>query len=217
MCSTSSCCWPLLTFRCSTRASRIWLPMLWTGESEDIGSWKIMPMRPPRSALISGPSRRRLAMSTGAPWVRGSANMIRPPRTSPLRGRRPITHWEMTVLPDPDSPTSANRFPGWNPKADTPHDFRGAALHGEADAKVLDTQDVGGGCQGRGRRNGMLPRMRRRRDGEEKLRGEAAVALTKFDAFRRLAESPTMMRARHPGRSRETQRRLMPRALPASA
>ncbi len=33
------------------------------------------------------------------------------PRTRPLRGSRPITHWEMTVLPDPDSPTSATVFP----------------------------------------------------------------------------------------------------------
>ncbi len=46
-------------------------------------------------------------------------------------------------LAGPGLADQRHRLPGRHPKADTLHDFRGAALHGEADAKVLDTQNVG--------------------------------------------------------------------------
>ncbi len=108
---TSSRCSSVVTFLCRISASRIWLPMVWTGDSDDIGSWKIMPMRLPRSARISGPSRRSVARSTGTPGLLGSVNRMRPPSTRPFRGRRPMTVWEMTVLPDPDSPTRATVLP----------------------------------------------------------------------------------------------------------
>ena len=93
------------------RLSRIWLPIVWTGDSDDMGSWKIMPMRLPRSARISGPSRTSVARSTGASGVFGSVKSTRPPSTRPFLGRRPITVCEITVLPEPDSPTSATVLP----------------------------------------------------------------------------------------------------------
>ena len=38
----------LLICRCSSSASTIWLPMVCTGDSELIGSWKMIEIRPPR-------------------------------------------------------------------------------------------------------------------------------------------------------------------------
>ena len=42
-----------LTFSCSSSASAIWLPMVSTGLSEVIGSWKIIAMSLPRTARIA--------------------------------------------------------------------------------------------------------------------------------------------------------------------
>ncbi len=74
---------------CSCSASPIWSPMRWTGESEDIGSWKIMPIRPPRSACISGPIRGSAAMSIAFSGASGSRKVIEPPRMSPVRAGCP--------------------------------------------------------------------------------------------------------------------------------
>lgn len=51
-------------------------------------------------------------MSIVAPSLPGSAKVIEPPVIEPLRGRMPMTAWEMTDLPEPDSPTRATTEPG---------------------------------------------------------------------------------------------------------
>ena len=89
-------------------ASPTWSPIVWSGDSEVIGSWKMIEMRPPRIARIRGPSRGSLAMSIGLAGVfadrrTGSRRRV----ISPTIGRMPMMAWLITDLPDPDSPTSA--------------------------------------------------------------------------------------------------------------
>ena len=68
------------------RTSLIWLPIVWSGDSDVIGSWKILPMRRPRSDLISWPSRGISRMSAVLPGVSGSENRMRP-RTWAVLGK----------------------------------------------------------------------------------------------------------------------------------
>ena len=91
--------------------SPIWLPIVCSGDSEVIGSWKILPMRLPRMARISAQSGGSFKMSVVTPGRLGSENRILPV-TFADRGRMPITAWLMTDLPEPDSPTSAVTLPG---------------------------------------------------------------------------------------------------------
>jgi hypothetical protein len=93
------------------RDSLIWLPIVCNGDSEVIGSWKILPMRLPRRLRISRPSRGMARRSTGcSPWA-GSQNRMRPPQLADF-GRMPITAWLITDFPEPLSPTSAVTLPG---------------------------------------------------------------------------------------------------------
>ena len=48
---------------------------------------------------------------TGDPSSGRSENMMDPPRIRAVRGRIPMMAWEMTDLPDPDSPTRATVRP----------------------------------------------------------------------------------------------------------
>ncbi len=41
----------LLTLRCRCSASQIWSPTVCTGDSEVIGSWKMIEIEPPRRSL----------------------------------------------------------------------------------------------------------------------------------------------------------------------
>ena len=79
-------------------ASTICWPMRCTGFSEVIGSWNTIAMRPPRS------SRRSLAdrPSTSRPSKTNASALTRPGG----EGTRPISDSEVTLLPQPDSPTS---------------------------------------------------------------------------------------------------------------
>ena len=117
--------------------------MLWTGESEDIGSWKIMPMRPPRNALISGPSRRKRRDVDRCLVAPGIREHDPPAHHQAVAGQKAHHALGNDRLARPGLADQGHRLPGRDPKADTLHDFRGAALHGETDAEVLDTQDVG--------------------------------------------------------------------------
>ncbi len=81
--------------------------MVWSGDSEVIGSWKMIEMRPPRIARILRLSRGSLTMSTTWPSALGSWNRISPLVIVAFCGRMPMIAWETTVLPEPDSPTSA--------------------------------------------------------------------------------------------------------------
>jgi hypothetical protein len=98
--STSIARWRAASFdlsECAWIASTICRPMLCTGLSEVIGSWNTIAMRPPRS------NRRSLA---------DRPSMSRPSKTSESaltrpggEGTSPISDSEVTLLPQPDSPT----------------------------------------------------------------------------------------------------------------
>ena len=102
---------------CSRSASETWSPTVCSGESEVIGSWKMIETAPPRSRRIRRLSGSSAAMSTsGRPSRR---RRIEPERMAAARGRMPMTACAVTDLPDPDSPTSATVRPCGTEK-DTP-------------------------------------------------------------------------------------------------
>src|SRR3954463_100789 len=82
--------------------SMIWSPMRYSGLSEVSGSWKIMPMRLPRTRRIS--SGGRLSMRSPESW-------ISPPAMRPGRSISPMTASPVTDLPAPDSPTTPSTSP----------------------------------------------------------------------------------------------------------
>ena len=81
---------------CAMIASTICWPTVCTGFSEVIGSWKIIDILPPRSFLrSSGDKASRLL----------PPNMTLSASTLPGGATSPITESEVTLLPQPDSPT----------------------------------------------------------------------------------------------------------------
>src|SRR5436190_1215585 len=85
---------------CSRSTSTICAPMVWSGLSAVIGSWKIMAISPPRMARICGSAKPRRSLPS---------KTIRPEVVAP--STRPSTDSAVIDLPDPDSPTSANFSP----------------------------------------------------------------------------------------------------------
>src|SRR5829696_5831040 len=88
--------------RCSFSASPSWRPMRCTGLRQLDGSWKIMAMRLPRT-----PSSRR----AGAPISCWPSRRTEPPMRA-RAGRRPRAASQVTLLPEPDSPTMPSASPG---------------------------------------------------------------------------------------------------------
>ena len=88
--------------RCSRNDSVICLPIVMTGLSELIGSWKTI--------ATSAPQSRRIALSSSSmsSWP---MNMTLPERRTFSFGRRFITEREKIVLPEPDSPTMPSVVP----------------------------------------------------------------------------------------------------------
>src|SRR5947207_2399645 len=82
---------------CASNASMIWSPILITGLSAVIGSWKIIAMRRPRNVRHSAAG----SFSKSRPSKR-----IAPATARISLGSRPITAEAQTVLPEPDSPTT---------------------------------------------------------------------------------------------------------------
>ena len=82
-------------------ASVIWTPIRIVGFSERVGSWKIIAMSAPRCRRIS---------CSGMP-TSSTPSMRADPVTVALGGSRPISARELTVLPEPDSPTMASMWP----------------------------------------------------------------------------------------------------------
>ena len=83
--------------------------MVWSGESEVIGSWKMIDTAPPRSRRIRRLSGSSAAMSTsGKPSRR---RWMEPERMVAARGRMPMIACAVTDLPEPDSPTRATVRP----------------------------------------------------------------------------------------------------------
>ena len=97
----------LLTFMCRRTCSAIWSPTVKTGFRLVSGSWKIMAMSLPRRASIS---------------FMGSPSSSRPSnQTSPLMvaldSSSRITVSAVTLLPEPDSPTTPRDLPRCRPKS----------------------------------------------------------------------------------------------------
>src|SRR5438874_2341935 len=76
----------------------IWRPTVSTGLSEVIGSWNTYAMSRPRTSRSDGP--RRPSSST--------SSKLTEPVTRALAGSRPVSASAVTLLPQPDSPTSAS-------------------------------------------------------------------------------------------------------------
>ena len=88
---------------CSSIASLTWEPTVVTGLRLVIGSWKIMPMRAPRTERISGTGSDERSRPSKAMRAPGS---MRPGfGTSRMMASADID------LPQPDSPTSASVSP----------------------------------------------------------------------------------------------------------
>ena len=119
---------PGSTSACSISASLTWSPMVCSGESEVIGSWKIIAMRPPRMRPHGSRSRararrcraavrrspdRRTAIDAAADRAPSSAGSAGSPERSPTcrsrirrRGRRSC----LCGISN-DSPSTARKFP----------------------------------------------------------------------------------------------------------
>src|SRR3954469_15726292 len=90
---------PRRTVSCSS----IWKPTVNTGFSADRASWKIIAMPSPRTSI------RRFARAAirSSPW-----NRTWPPRTTAGGvSRMPMMVWAVTLLPEPDSPSTASVSP----------------------------------------------------------------------------------------------------------
>jgi hypothetical protein len=86
------------------RVSVIWSPMVNTGLSDVIGSWKIIEISSPRISRISPSDRPRRSRPSNriCPWAILAAG---------LASSRMMLSAE-TDLPQPDSPTRATTSPG---------------------------------------------------------------------------------------------------------
>ena len=89
--------------RWTMKTSEIWLPTRCTGLSAVRGSWKIMLIFAPRMLRISssGSFRRSWPRKNTSPLMRASFLV-----TSPITVRK------LTLLPEPDSPTTPRVSPG---------------------------------------------------------------------------------------------------------
>ncbi len=98
--SSSSAAWsrasPPFRPRCRSRISVICRPMVSTGLSELIGSWKTMAISLPRTARSSSSGM----FSRSSPSKRTD-----PLISTPRRPSRPRAASDVTLLPEPDSPT----------------------------------------------------------------------------------------------------------------
>ena len=85
--------------RCRISASAIWKPMVSTGFSEVIGSWKIIAMSLPRIWRICASGRVRSSLPL---------SLIEPSILLELGGVSRMIDSAVTLLPEPDSPTTAS-------------------------------------------------------------------------------------------------------------
>ncbi len=81
--------------------STIWKPIVYTGLSAVIGSWKITAISRPRTCRSAAPDRptSSLPLSLALPLAR------------PFTGSSPSRDIDDWVLPEPDSPTIASTSP----------------------------------------------------------------------------------------------------------
>ena len=79
----------------------IWAPIRIVGLSERTGSWKTIARSAPRCSRIS---------ASGSPSSSFPSSRAEPVTTA-VGGSSPITARQLTVLPEPDSPTMASVLP----------------------------------------------------------------------------------------------------------
>ena len=126
----------LLMPRCSSSISVSCRPMVSTGLSEVMGSWKIMAILAPRTERISGPLASYFMRSS--PSKRISPEVILPGG----RMSRMTESW-VTDLPQPLSPTTPTISFSWMRVADVVHGLDEAVVGLELGAQVLDFQQGG--------------------------------------------------------------------------
>ncbi|MNQ63942.1 hypothetical protein D3C85_783420 [compost metagenome] len=112
---TSSCTARVLAsacvrFRWTCMVSTNWLSTVCSGSSEVSGSWKIMPMRRPRTLRFCA----GVSVSMRSPF-----SSTDPPAKRPGASSKPITALPMVDLPAPDSPTTPRISP-FSRASDTP-------------------------------------------------------------------------------------------------
>ncbi len=98
--SSRACARP--TGRCARTASAIWAPTRMVGFSDLVGSWNTIAMSAPRCSRI----RSSLSPISCMPW-----NWAEPVTTASC-GSSPMTARQLTVFPEPDSPTMASVWLG---------------------------------------------------------------------------------------------------------
>ena len=93
---------------CNMIDSMIWLPHLNTGFNDVMGSWKIIEIRFPRYVRMrSSGSASKSVMDPSSSW-----KWMEPPAILPGGfGMSRITESEVTLFPEPDSPTIPRVFP----------------------------------------------------------------------------------------------------------
>src|SRR6185503_19413546 len=116
-------------------------PIVFTGFSDVIGSWKIIPIVRPRICR----KRDWLAPSISSPW-----SSTEPRTVAWRRSTSPITVRNVTLLPDPDS-DAAERRPRVELETDARHGLDDAVVRAERGAQVLDFES---GCHQLGRIRG---------------------------------------------------------------
>ena len=103
--------------------------MLFTGFSDVIGSWKIIAIFVPRMSRIS------LADALRISWPSSSTE----PSSSPLRrSTSPMTDRQVTLFPEPDSPTMPSVSPFSTREADPRDGLHDAVVRPEPRVEVLD-------------------------------------------------------------------------------
>ena len=115
-------------------ASTICWPTVWTGLSEVIGSWKIIDILLPRSLRRSSAdsvSTSRLPNSTAsASTLPGGL------------GTRPMTESDVTLLPQPDSPTRPTVRPRGTREADAVDGAEQAAVGRKMGLQAADLEEL---------------------------------------------------------------------------
>ena len=122
----------LETSLCSTTASASWRPILCTGFSDVMGSWKIIAISSPRIV------RRRLDEAFRRSSPRNSTS---PVEVANFESLSPITVRHVTLFPDPDSPTMPSTCPGSTLKLTPSTAFDDAVVRLELGPQVADVEE----------------------------------------------------------------------------
>jgi len=97
------------TLRCSMTVRMICVPIVCTGDSAVIGSWKTMPISPPRRVRMVRLWRCSAEISTSLPSLR--RNRTLPPASTALAAVSRMIERAVTDLPEPLSPTMPSTSP----------------------------------------------------------------------------------------------------------